>query len=367
MVRKSRDNPEIHRFILRNVAAHPGDIASLTAKKFEISRVTSNRYLDKLVDTGQLEASGVTRARRYVLKRLDEDHFELKVEGLEEHIVWRNHLAQRLGGMPQNVLEICEYGVNEMINNVIDHSGSEMCNVHFYRTAAEIQIIVRDFGIGVFKKIADDCHLADQREAIFELAKGKLTTDPAKHTGQGIFFTSRMFTEFALHAGHLLLHHERDKDQDDEDWLVEVEKNLRIGTVVRLAIDPSVTYRMQDVFSQFEKDEDGVRGFVRTRVPIHLALYGNEQLVSRSQARRVLARFNRFSEVMLDFKGVPSIGQAFADEVFRVFKSTHPEISIIPARASPEVMAMIESVTKPVADLPLFVDRPPSAASGGGA
>lgn len=66
--------------------------------------------------------------------------------------------------------------------------------------------------------------------------------------------------------------------------------------------------------------------------------------MSRSQARRVLARFNRFQEVMLDFKGVPRIGQAFADEIFRVFKNEHPEVAIYPVRTTPDVQAMIDHV-----------------------
>jgi hypothetical protein len=31
---------------------------------------------------------------------------------------------------------------------------------------------------------------------------------------------------------------------------------------------------------------------------------------------------------MLDFEHVPTVGQAFADEIFRVFKNKHPKIQI---------------------------------------
>ena len=41
-------------------------------------------------------------------------------------------------------------------------------------------------------------HLLDERHAILELSKDQLTTDPARHTGDGIFFTSRMFDSFDL-------------------------------------------------------------------------------------------------------------------------------------------------------------------------
>ena len=40
--------------------------------------------------------------------------------------------------------------------------------------------------------------------------------------------------------------------------------------------------------------------------------------------------------------GVEEIGQAFADEIFRVFRSEYPDITIISARAEPNVRKMID-------------------------
>ena len=56
-----------------------------------------------------------------------------------------------------------------------------------------------------------------------------------------------------------------------------------------------------------------------THIPLRLAEYGEDNLVSRSQAKRVLARVDRFEEVILDYSGIRAVGQAFADEIFRVF------------------------------------------------
>lgn len=343
MARKSRSNPEIRAFILHNVEAFPGDVARLVAEKFKISRVTANRYLDKLVASGALASSGETKARRYSLKLLEEKSFELETKGLEEHIVWREKIAPLLVGENENVIEICQHGVTEMINNVIDHSQSPKFMIHVLKNAAHVEVVIHDFGIGIFKKIADECGLSDQREAILELSKGKLTTDPTKHSGEGIFFTSRMVSRFFLRAGSLALVHERD---EEDDWLIETEDKERPGTLVSLCVNHNITHKIQDVFSKYEKDEDGAKLFTKTHVPLTLAMYGQEQLVSRSQARRVLARFNKFSEVMLDFKDVKTIGQAFADEIFRVFKNEHPEVDIIPVRASLEIVKMIERVQK---------------------
>src|SRR5436309_3061879 len=93
------------------------------------------------------------------------------------------------------------------------------------------------------------------------------------------------------------------------------------------------------VFDQYSSGED--YGFTKTRVPIALARFGDENLVSRSQARRVLDRINRFQEAVLDFSNVESIGQAFADEIFRVFAALHPDIHIAVVRANEQVLQMI--------------------------
>jgi hypothetical protein len=62
--------------------------------------------------------------------------------------------------------------------------------------------------------------------------------------------------------------------------------------------------------------------------------YEGESLMSRSQARRLMNRFDRFSEVVLDFTGVNFIGQGFADEIFRVFANAILAHSLSPSTAS---------------------------------
>jgi hypothetical protein len=44
-----------------------------------------------------------------------------------------------------------------------------------------------DHGVGIFEKIMKHFNLADAREALLELSKGKLTSDPRNHSGEGIF------------------------------------------------------------------------------------------------------------------------------------------------------------------------------------
>jgi hypothetical protein len=98
---------------------------------------------------------------------------------------------------------------------------------------------------------------------------------------------------------------------------------------------------MTEVFDRFSDSLEEDYGFTRTQVPVSLARFGDENLVSRSQAKRLLARFDRFKEVTLDFSGVETIGQAFADEIFRVFRGEHPEVHLVPVNVAPAVERMI--------------------------
>lgn len=68
-----------------------------------------------------------------------------------------------------------------------------------------------------------------------------------------------------------------------------------------------------------------------------LAQIGNEQLIFRSQAKRLIARFDRFKTVTLDFREVETIGQAFADELFRVYALAHPQAELLPMHMSQKV------------------------------
>ena len=106
-----------------------------------------------------------------------------------------------------------------------------------------------------------------------------------------------------------------------------------------LQIDPRTSRTLQDVLDEFSPDVDV--GFQRTKVPVRLADSGEQSFISRSQAKRLLARFERFQEVILDFAGVPEIGPSFADEVFRVFRIAHPGTTVRYINANDRVLGMI--------------------------
>ena len=103
--------------------------------------------------------------------------------------------------LPENVRDIWCYGVTEMVNNAIDHSGSAQVHVSVRRNAVFTDGWVADDGKGIFLKIQRALGLYNAREAILELAKGKLTTDPVHHSGEGIIFASKVKEYFSVKPG----------------------------------------------------------------------------------------------------------------------------------------------------------------------
>lgn len=353
--------PELREFILRNIPSHPTDIAPFAAKKFDVSRASIGNYLKSLLKDGLAEATGKTNGRRYELKRLDffEDVIAI-TPGLQEDLVLREKILPFLKPLAQNIVAICEYGFGEMMNNVIDHSEATNCVIRFQRNYAEIMLELWDNGVGIFDKITRECHLANPHEAILELSKGKLTTDASKHTGEGIFFTSRMFDKFAILSGELYYTRRR---QEDDEWLVESETrdDETQGTLVRMRIATDAPQTSKEAFDKYLDDD---YRFARTHVPLILAKYEGENLVSRSQARRLLTRVERFSEVMLDFKGISEIGQAFADEIFRVWAREHPAVRILSMNMSSDVEKMMRHALVNAADQKAASEEQPSLPFG---
>jgi anti-sigma regulatory factor (Ser/Thr protein kinase) len=336
-VNKTREQSEkILSFILMNVRQHPKDITSMTALEFGITRQAVLRHLRKLIEKDVIVVHGKTRDRNYELSPLAEKIFEFQINNdLQEDVVWRENILPLVKGLKDNILEICSYGVTEMINNVIDHSGGNKLTVILNFFIDLVDIIVIDDGIGIFQKITSVLNLDDKLHAILELSKGKLTTDPENHTGEGIFFTSRAFDTFVITSDNIFFSHK----EESGDWLLEEQDNITQGTVIRMQIKTLSQRKLINVFNKYASGEDF--GFTKTNVPVALARYGNESLISRSQAKRLLARFDKFREIILNFEGVDTIGQAFADEIFRVFQQKHPDIHLIPISTNANVQLMI--------------------------
>ena len=160
--------------------------------------------------------------------------------------------------------------------------------VQIKKTAAATEMLIFDDGYGIFRKIQAAMGPLDERHSILELSKGKLTTDPERHTGEGIFFSSRMVDHFDILSGSAYFSH---KFADAEDWVVE-SIGTSGGTLVWMNLSNHTTRAMKKIFDQYTSGDDFT--FSKTVVPVRMAQYGKDKLVSRSQARRLLARVELF-------------------------------------------------------------------------
>ena len=324
-----------------NIPDHPRDIVPFTAKRFKVTPTTVHRHLNKLLKQGEVIKTGRTRGASYYLNSsLQKKLFFPIKPGLEEHQVWMDYFHEAFSILPENVYSICNYGFGEMFNNAIDHSrGTHI--VVTSKVEGDILIInILDNGIGIFKKVKDVFDLESERASILELTKGKLTTDPERHTGEGIFFTSRAVDKFVIVSSDLSYI----KNNLADDWFIETPDESAKGTGVALQIHLNSNKRLEAIFRKYSTlDEgEGIRKFDKTHILVELSKLDQDRYVSRSQAKRILIGLEKFNHIVLDFTHIKTVGQGFVDEVFRIFQRKHPKTKIEYTNANEDVRFMIE-------------------------
>lgn len=328
--------------------------SSEVAQLLAISRQHAHKLLSNLVKENKLIKIGSTAKASYALPSYARAHVEIypthfqrtyKNSNLEEDVVFAE-IEKRwpyLQTLPENTIHILRYGFLEMLNNAIEHSQSKSVEIEITIKRNILNFIINDFGVGVFRNIKDKKHLHSELEAIQDVMKGKLTTAPEEHSGQGIFFTSKMADIFYLESyDHQLIMNNR-----IDDVFLKKPKKTKRGTRVSFSIALDSPRKTTDVFKKYTNMGEGSDyGFDRTEVKVKL--YTREgSYVSRSQARRILVGLDKFESIILDFKKVETVGQAFADEIFRVFHNRHPDIKVIPVNMNDEVNFMITRVDPP--------------------
>lgn len=308
-----------------------------------------NQIITELIDKGDLIKIGSTLKAFYVTPEYMSDHADeipaifkirLKNERLEEHVVLENinNEMPSILNLKENIRSIFEFAFLEMLNNAIEHSISNFIEIEVKIHSKKLFFTVDDFGIGVFRNIMKKRKLKSELEAIQDLLKGKTTTKPKMHTGEGIFFTSKVGEKFSLDSyGFQLV-----IDNKVGDIFLGKPDSTKRGTKVEFNISLDSNLHLNDVFKKYTNiDDESDYGFDKTEVKIKLYTIGGVY-ISRSQARRVLAGLDKFKSIIFDFEKVSMVGQAFADEIFRIFKNKHPDIKIQPTNMNDAVEFMIK-------------------------
>lgn len=331
----------IIRYLLEKIEMAPTNAIKKTMEAFNISANTVYRYVRELEERNIILKNGRSLSLAY-----EQDTFVLhrgKGELEEEDRIYETFIRKYIQDFPENVRKIWEYSFMEMMNNAIDHSEAEVVHIVVLKNYINTSIIIADTGVGIFRKIKEYYGYGELDDAINELFKGKLTTDASRHSGEGIFFTSRILDKFmAISDGKIFSHSNfNDVLEDLENIGLLSEWKEFNGTCILMGLSNSSNKVLKEVFDMFA-DVDG--GFTKTNIPVKNVFAGFP--VSRSQAKRLCNRFEEFEIVELDFEGISEIGQGFAHEIFVVFQNNHENVSIVPRNASEDVMRMINHVKK---------------------
>lgn len=306
-----------------------------------VSRQTAAQHLRNLVAAGKLVKLGSTKSAVYVpsgskgaVSPAPRFTSLYTRRGLEEDRVYRE-ADLRLGlrrFLSPAAHRIAGYAFSEMLNNAIDHSRSARVSVAVECRRGDFRFEIRDWGVGVFESVRRKFGLKDHFEAVEHLAKGKQSADPERHTGQGIFFTSKISDRFTL-ENHRLCY---TVDNRLDDVFLKDVRPLK-GTRVEFVLKQRSRKELKKLFDEYSSDD---YSFDRTKIVVRLSQARGEH-ISRSQARRLLFGLEKFRRILFDFKKVAEIGQGFADEIFRVFDRAHPGIRLEVIHASPSVEFMI--------------------------
>lgn len=329
---------------------HRGKSPYKVSKDFKISRTTIVKYLKELEEKGIIESEGKVTRRKYKLKTTTTT-FEVTIsKDSEEHLIY-DEFSKSIGkGFTKNALLKLEYVVTEMINNVIEHSEANKLTIHIRENFLTLECMLMDNGIGIFKKIMNSHNLKTPEDAILKLSKGKLTSDPLNHSGEGIFFSSRMTDSFLIHSKNSIFTSQNNFDLIQSDDICCISKDFKkiIGTTVVFILDKNNSTSMVEIFNKYENE---FNGFENTEMLINLAEKYSKTLMSRSIAKRVIADFNSFKEIILDFKNVEMVGQGFLDEIFRVYKSRNHEINIKYLNENDDIKALMLHVFSRIEEL----------------
>lgn len=321
--------------VIRGLFAERDEISSgEVAQAAGVTRQAAHYHLRRFVEMGELTLVGAGRSSRYA--RRTDWSAQYAAAGLEEDLVWRElkDSVKRVQELPDTAAGVARFAFTEMINNAIEHSDSEIVSASLTSNEDLLTFRVADEGVGAFERVKSAKDLEDYPAAIQEIAKGKLTTDPSKHTGQGIFFTSKAVDVFVLISNGW----KWTVDNVRQDEAIAQVRPYR-GTQVQFEVDPSTTRSIDEVFDEYT-DKTTFR-FDRTRTVVRLFEY-DVTFVSRSEAKRLTRNLEKFEEVVVDFRGIEGVGQGFADEIFRVWQNEHPNVQLVPVNMNRSIRLLVE-------------------------
>ena len=222
-----------------------------------LTRQAIAKHLRELTHQNKLIKTGSTRGAVYVVfsKRKQsrsrrQFSSPFKTKGLNEDEVFKLFVqkARLEAELSKPAFQVVKYAFTEMLNNAIEHSHAGRVEVRLRSEKGFVEFLVADAGIGAFESVRRKFGLKGHREAAEHLLKGKQTVDPRNHTGQGIFFTSKIADLFRLESAKLCL--EVDNLRLKDVFLIPVREKIK-GTRVFFCLKQRSKKSLRELFDQY--------------------------------------------------------------------------------------------------------------------
>ncbi len=311
---------KIKQFILTNISLHQKDIIYTAINQFGISRQAVLKHMNQLIDDNKVKASGKTRDRRY--KLIPQVNFNKTIPIKSDYTSYegiQKNILIHLESLSKNLFQICEYSIEALVSNIVDHANASSIYVKLFLTYSDLHIVISDNGSGLFENIKSKLDLSSTQLAALEIAKGPITTDPLHQSGDGLNTIFHLFDRIKVDSSGFGLCYTNKNNQ----WKIDYSKQKQ-GTRIHLQINPNSSRTCDKIFQKLFNEEK--QAF---RIPISLLKDPSKNsLNSKLNAKSIFWNINYLEEIQFDFYHIDLIGPAFADELVRQSRSINRDAVI---------------------------------------
>ena len=311
---------QIKKFILDNLSQHRRDIIYAAIKRFGVSRQAVLKHMHTLINDKQVVAHGKTRDRFYELRPQVNYNKTIPINNkFSTQLVISKNILPNIVSLPKNLVEIIQFSITALLNNISDHSEATKLYLKLYLTYDDFHMVINDNGKGIFGHINSILNLNSIQSAVFELAKGRVTTDKENHSGDELNAVIHLFDMALIESNGIFL-----KFINKTSSFTSGSSMQQKGTRIHLKINPD---SKRTCGKTFKKLFDIQHRY--TSIPVSILRQNkNEQINSRNQAKSILSNLNNVRKIKFDFNNVDLIGPAFADELIRGLNKKEKAIEI---------------------------------------
>ena len=311
---------QIKKFILDNLSRHRRDIIYAAIQRFGVSRQAVLKHMHTLINDKKVVAHGKTRDRFYELRPQVNYNITIPINNkFSTQLVLSKNILPHIASLPKNLVEIIQFSITALLNNISDHSKATKLYLKLYLTYDDFHMVINDNGKGIFGHISSILNLDSIQCAVLELAKGRVTTDEENHSGDELNTVIHLFDEAVIESNGIFLKYINKTSSFSSGSSLQQK-----GTRIHLKINPDSKRTCGKTFKKLFDIEHRY-----TSIPVSILRRNkNEQINSRNQAKTILSNINNIRKIKFDFNNVDLIGPAFADELIRGLNKKEKAIEV---------------------------------------